>query len=91
MNESLFYNGKVVNLLVAVNVVNNAAEILLALVSMNFPAEFREYSFWDGKISSAYLLIFNANILVASVLVVAEKCKAFWEDNNGIPFNNISL
>jgi hypothetical protein len=58
---------------------------------MNLPAEFREHSFRDWEISSANLLIFNANILVTSVLVVADESKAFRKNYNGITFYNISL
>jgi hypothetical protein len=91
MIESFFNDGEVIDFLVASDVINKAAEILLTLIGMNFPADFGEESFRDWKISSADLLIFNANILITNVLVVAENGKAFRENNDGVSFNNISL
>lgn len=42
MIESFFNDGEVIDFLVAIDVINNAAEILLTLVGMNFPADFGE-------------------------------------------------
>lgn len=71
--------------------IDNATEILLALVSVNFPADFGEDSFGNGEISSADFFIFNANVLITSVLIVAENGKAFRENNDGVSFHDISL
>ena len=42
MIESFFNDGEVIDFLVASDVINKAAEILLTLIGMNFPADFGE-------------------------------------------------
>ncbi len=80
-----------IDFLVSVDVVNNAVEVLLAGVSVDFPAELSEDSFRDGQVSTAHHFILNADVLIARVFVVADKGKAFWHNNNWISLHNVSL
>ena len=91
MGGSFLNDGEVVDLLVSVNVVNDAAKVLLAWVGMNSPAQLRENSLRDGQVSTANLFSLNADVLVSSVLVVADWSKALRKDDYGITLDDESL
>lgn len=85
---SIFDNGEVVDLLVSVDVVNNAAQVLLAGISMDSPAEPAEGTLGDGQVSAADFLSLNADILSTDVLVVAEGSEALRKHDDGISLDD---
>lgn len=91
MGWSFLNDGEVVDLLVSIDVVDDASKVLLAWVGMNSPAQLRENSLRNGQVSAADLFSLNANVLISSVLVVADGSEAFRKDNDGISLDDESL
>lgn len=91
MGGSFLNDGEVVDLLVSIDVVDDASKVLLAWVGMNSPAQLRENSLRNGQVSAADLFSLNANVLISSVLVVADGSEAFRKDNDGISLDDESL
>ena len=82
----------IVDLFVAIDVVEDAIEVFLAGVGVSSPVEFTQEGFRVlGAAASASSGVFNADVLNSNMLVVAEKGEAFWQDDNGIAFDDVSL
>lgn len=88
---SFLDDGEVVDLLVSIDVVNDASKVLLAWICMDFPAQLRENSLRNGLVSAANFFSLNADVLVSSVFVVADKSEALGKDNNGISLDDKPL
>ena len=83
---------EVVNLFVSVDVIDDAAQILHAIVSSFLPKHLVEESFHLLLlVFGAFLVIFNAGVLRSCVFVVAENGQAFGHDDNGISFHCVSF
>ncbi len=85
---SIFDYGKVVDLLVSVDVVNNAAKVLLARIGVKFPAEFAEGSLGDGLVAATQFLSLDADVLSANMLVVAEDSEALGQHHDGVSLDD---
>jgi hypothetical protein len=68
--------------------VDNAAQVLLAWISMDSPAELAERTLRNGQIAAADLLILNADILSTDVLVVADRGKALGKHDDGVSLDD---
>jgi hypothetical protein len=82
---------EIVDLLVTVNVVHNALQVLLTLVGISAPDHLTNHTFGNGKTTSADTVVFDTDELISNVLVVAEESEAFGEDHNGVALHNVSL
>ena len=90
---SLFLNfSEVINLFVTVDMVDNAAQILHAVVSSFLPQHLMEESFHLLLfVFCAFLIIFNASVLRSCVFVVAEDGQTLGHDNDRVTFHCVSF
>lgn len=71
--------------------VHDASKVLHARVGIHFPFHSLEEQLRNGLVTPTDSVVFNAHILVSSVLVVAKKSQAFGHHNNGVSLYDVPL